>query len=170
MPDWQSTYVSEIAWDIKTADRAWSGTDTPVSVEIIRDDDIVLALNVEPGQTGRLDRGDSEFHWWAFKGTHFAPGDIVQWVGGLPTPDAVEFPDGIEGSLKCRFRAHGDDMWIKDDVDAYVRYTKPKGIEGTIDAMKWIDDINWTHSGTFSVDGAISTDLDEGYRTWTLLY
>lgn len=170
MPDWQSTYISEIAWDIKTSNRRWSGTDSPVSVEIIRDKDIIIALNVEPGNTGRLDRGDSEFHWWGFRGSHFAPGDTFRWVSGLPYPEAAEFPEGIKGSLKCRFKIHGDDMWIKDNVEAYVRYTKPTHIEGTIDSMKWVDDINWTHVGTFSVDGNISTDLSEGVRMWTLLY
>lgn len=170
MPDWQSTYVSEIAWDIETAEEAWAGTDSPLSVEIIRDGDVIIALNVEPGGTNRLDRGDSEFHWWEFQGAHFAPGDYTTWVSGLPAPEAVEFPDGIDGSLRCRFRIHGDDMWIKDNIEAYVRYTTPKGIEGTIDSMKWVDDINWTHVGTFSVDGRISTDSSEGFTTWTLVY
>jgi hypothetical protein len=170
MPDWQSTYISEIAWDIRTSAEEGGGTDAPLNVEVMRDDDIVIALRVEPGETGRLDRGDSEFHWWEFRGTHFAPGDVVRWVGGLPYPDAAEFPDGISGSLKCRFRIFGEDMWIKDNIEAYVRYTEPEHVEGTIDSMVWVDDINWTHVGTFSVDANISADSSEGSETWTLIY
>lgn len=170
MPDWRSTYVSEIAWDIETEDDDWAGTDSRLTVEIIRDGEEVIALNVEPGNTGRLDRGDSEFHYWEFGATHFAPGDYRTWTPGLPYPEAVEFPDGIEGSLECRFRIHGPDMWIKDRIDSYVRYTSPEGVEGTIDSMQWVDDINWTHAGTFSVDANMSTDPTEGYTTWTLIY
>lgn len=168
MPDWESTYVSEIAWDIETDEQVWSGTDSPVSVDIVRDGDTVITLSVEPGGTDRLDRGDTEFHWWDFRGTYFAPGDFVRWVGGLPYPEAVEFPDGVEGSLECRFRIHGDDMWTKDRIDAYVRYTEPTAQGGTL--SKWTDDINWTHVGTFSKDADISTDRREGYTTWTLIY
>jgi hypothetical protein len=42
-------WISEIGWDIKTGNAVFGGTDTRVSVEILRDGAPVIALLVEPG-------------------------------------------------------------------------------------------------------------------------
>lgn len=167
-----SDYISEIGWEITTADTEWyRGTDSRVTVEIIRDDDRILLLNVEPGHTSRLDRGDSAFHYWTFKGFFPVESEYVTYGAGIGFPrDGVEFPEDIQGHLKCKFRIHGDDLWTKDNIEGYVRYVRPKHIPGTIDSHVWVDDLNWTHVGTFSQDANLSTDRSEGYTTWTLLY
>ena len=99
MGDYRSKYVHQIGWQIKTHSDRWSGTDSRVTVEIIRDDQVVLAINIEPGNTTRLTRGESVFYYWTFRGTNFVPGDFTTWIGGLPFPDGVEFPDDVQGHL-----------------------------------------------------------------------
>lgn len=168
----QSKWLSEIGWDIKTSIAQFSGTNTPISVEIMRDNTLVIALLIEPGNTPRLDRGTSAFYWWRFQGANFAPNPsgIGHSIGGQGFPHGVEFPQDIKGHLKCRLRAWGDDMWIKDNIDGYVRYARLVGVPGTIDSTIWVDDLNWTSVGRFTQDVAVSTDPSEGHRTWTLIY
>jgi hypothetical protein len=165
-------WISEIGWDIRTSNIQFAGTDTPISVEILRDNALVIALLVEPGSTSRLDRGESQFYWWKFQGANFAPSssDTAESHGGEGFPHGVEFPQDIRGHLQCRLRAWGDDMWIKDNVGGYVRYARLVGVSGTIDSTIWVDDLNWTFVGDFTRDIAISTDPQEGPRTWTLQY
>lgn len=167
-----STWVSEIGWDIKTSNVPFAGTDTPIIVEILRDDAPVIALYIEPGNTSRLNRGESQFYWWRFQGAIFAPNPSGIGVshGGEGFPHGVEFPHGIQGHLKCRLRAWGDDMWIKDNIGGYVRYARLVGVPGTIDSTIWVDDFDWTFIGNFAQDVALSTDSREGHETWTLLY
>src|SRR5262245_21554006 len=159
-------WVSEIGWDILTSSVVWGGTDTRISVEILRDNASVIALLVEPGATQRLDRGEDAFYWWRFQRAYFAPrppdDDIASTTGGAGFPHGVEFPHGVVGHLKCRFRAWGDDMWIKDNVDGYVRYAREKGVPGTIDSTEWVDDLNWTLIWHFPADASLSTDPSEG--------
>jgi hypothetical protein len=165
-------WISEIGWDIRTSIDQFAGTDTPISVEILRDNALVIALLIEPGSTSRLDRGESQFYWWRFQGANFAPSDsdIAVSRGGEGFPHGVEFPQDIQGHLKCRLRAWGDDMWIKDNIGGYIRYARLVGVPGTIDSTVWVDDLNWTFAGDFTQDVAVSTDPTEGFLTWTLLY
>ncbi len=44
------TDVTKIEWTIKTGDTWWSGTDTVVKIEILRDGNLVKRLNLEPGR------------------------------------------------------------------------------------------------------------------------
>jgi hypothetical protein len=166
-------WVSEIGWDIKTGNAvSFAGTDTRVSVEILRDNALIIALLVEPGGTQRLDLGESAFYWWRFQGANFAPrdDDLAESIGGAGFPHGVEFPQGVVGHLKCRLRAWGDDLWIKDNVDGYVRYAREKSVPNTIDSTVWVDDLNWTLIWHFPQDAALSTDPSEGFTTWTLNY
>ena len=170
MADYRSKYVSSIGWHIKTSSDKYSGTNSRVTVSILRDDISILALNVEPGSTTRLDRGNSVFHSWKFQGAIFYPSEFNTWLGGLAFPDAVEFPDDIQGHLKCKFEIHGDDLWKKDDIIGYVKYATPQSVPGTIDSQIWVEDLNWTNVGNFTQDVILSADSSEGYKTWTLIY
>lgn len=169
MGDFRSKYVHEVAWDIKTSGGRYSGTDSPVTVTLLRDDVPVIALNVEPGDTNRLDRGTSDLHWWRFTGATFQDPDTITWIAGLAYPDGVEFPNDVFGHLKYRFRIYGDDLWRKDRIDCYVRYLTYQHVPGTIDSFIWVPDLNWTHAGTFDHDLVLSTDPGEGFRTLTLI-
>ncbi len=170
MPNWQSNYVSRLGWDIKTHPEPGAGTDSPVTVTILRDDAPILALNVEPGETTRLDRGSSAFYYWKFTGAIFEPGGIHSWIAGLGYPDGIEFSNDIHGHLKCRFQILGRDLWKKDNIGAHVKYARPKHVEGTIDSFKWVEDLNWTKVGDFVQDVKMSTEFGEGFPVWTLIY
>ncbi len=168
MADFRSKYVHEVAWDIRTSGARHSGTDSPVTVTLLRDDAPVISLNVEPGNTQRLNRGASELHWWRFSGAIFQDPDVVTWIAGLGYPDGVEFANDVNGHLKYRFRIYGDDLWQKERIDCYVRYLSFQHVPGTIDSFIWVPDLNWTHVGTFDRDLVLSTDPGEGFRMLTL--
>lgn len=170
MPSYRSKYVHQIGWQIKTSNIRDAGTDSRVTVTILRDGARIIALNLEPGNTTRLDQGESAFYFWRFQGTVFEPGDLVEWIAGMPYPDGVEFADDVQGHLTCDLRIHGDDMWVKDQIDAYVRYINYHHIPGTIDAFEWVPDLNWTFVATFPRDIALSTDKKEGVTILHLIY
>ena len=170
MANFHSKYVSAFGWDIQTDSDPGAGTDSLVTLTILREDFPVISLVVEPGETGRLDRGASQFFMWQPQGTFFVPATNVTWIASLPYPNAVEFPDGVEGHMRAQFQIHGDDMWKKDKVSAYVKYSHYEAVPGTIDSFVWVEDLNWSHVGDFTQDVEMSTDSTEGLTTWTLLY
>ena len=165
-------WISEIGWDIKTSITPGAGTDSQLTVDILRDDQSVIQLNVEPGETSRLDRDESQFYFWRFVGATPEPSNsnIGEVESGQENPHGVEFENDIFGHLKCRLRIYGDDMWIKQQIDGYVRYAKLQGVPGTIDSANWVDDPDWTPVGNFAQEAHMSTDGGEGYTNWTLLY
>ncbi len=46
--------VTRIEWTYHTSTREGSGTDSPVRVEIFRDEQLLASVWEEPGETGRL--------------------------------------------------------------------------------------------------------------------
>jgi hypothetical protein len=67
----------------------------------------------------------------------------------------------------ARLRINGDDMWIKDNVDLYVRFIREKAT--SFDTLAWIEDADWSYIATWSRDVAMSTDSSEGVTTWNLI-
>ena len=85
----------------------------------------------------------------------------------MPYPGyGLEFSNGLNGHLALRLRIRGDDMWIKDNVDLYVRMIRQKSTSW--DTIAWQEDSDWTYIATWSKDIAMSTDSTEGYTTLTL--
>lgn len=77
-----------------------------------------------------------------------------------------EFSNGLNNHLRIRLRIRGDDMWIKDNVDLYVRFIRQKAT--SFDTLAWIEDSDWSYIATWSRDVPMSTASDEGYTTWNL--
>jgi hypothetical protein len=50
--------ATRIDWTVKTGESWWSGTDTQIKIEIYRDNQLLKRLNLERGQTPRLDRAE----------------------------------------------------------------------------------------------------------------
>ena len=69
----------------------------------------------------------------------------------------------MKGHLTVQLRIHGDDMWIKDNVDLFVREIRQNAT--SFDTLNWQEDASWTYVATWSKDIAMSTDSDEGYKT-----
>jgi hypothetical protein len=155
--------VSRIDWTIQTGDQWWSGTDTKVQMEIYRDDELIKWLNLEPGQTPRLNRGEFANYFWVFQD----PDGVGTSVSGTTVPYTVSFPKGVDGHLKVKFIARGDDAWEKVSIDSVVTTGELQYVPGTIDGFRWVENYE---SFFFDRDVVISTDTSEGHPTWTLLY
>ena len=72
---------------------------------------------------------------------------------------------------RSRFEIFGNDQWLKDDVDCYVRSTHPEHVPGTIDQQRWVEDLAWTGIGTFPRAVKMRTDTVPGsmFRRLTLV-
>jgi hypothetical protein len=157
------TNVTRIDWTVKTGDAWWSGTDTTVKIEILRDGSLVKRLNLEPGRTPRLDRQELATYYWEFKD----PDGIGISVSGTTVPYYEVFAQGVRGHLQVRLSAKGDDAWEKVWIDSAVYSGELRGVPGTIDSVVWHQD--W-ESFFFGKDVVLSTDPSEGFRNWTLNY
>lgn len=155
--------MTRIDWTISTGDKWWSGTDDTVQVEIWNDSNMIIRLNVEPGDTSRLNRGETVNYYWVFRD----PSGLGTSVSGTTVPYYVRFPQGVAGHLRVKFIAKGDDAWEKVHIDSTVTTGALHGVEGTIDSVVWVEEFQ---DFAFSQDVVISTDTDEGHPTWTLRY
>ncbi len=155
--------VTEIDWTIKTGDAWWSGTDSQVKIEIYRDSDLIKRLNLEPGHTPRLNRGELATYSWTFKN----PDGIGVAVSGTTVPYYEVFPHGIHDHLRVKFIAKGDDAWEKIWIESNVYFGNLRYIPGTIDSVEWVEDWETFH---FDKRTVLSTDPSEGFRSWTLRY
>jgi hypothetical protein len=157
--------VTKIDWTIKTGDAWWSGTDTTVKIEILRDGNLIKRLNLEPGLTSRLDRGELKTYYWVFQDPD--PDGVGVAISGTSVPYTEFFPNGVPGHLSVRFVAKGDDAWEKVWIASNVYSGELKYVPGTIDAFVWKED--WD-TFFFGQDVVLSTDPSEGFTTWTLRY
>jgi hypothetical protein len=157
------TEVTKIDWRIKTGAKWWSGTDSQLKMEIWRDGHMLKRLNVEPGNTGRLDRATDATYYWVFENTS----NIGVSYSGFTPPFTERFPNGVRGHLKVKFIAMGDDAWEKDEIESTVYSGVARHVPGTIDSLVWQED--W-ETFFFGQDVVLSTDSREGHRTWTLNY
>lgn len=155
--------VRRIDWTIDTGEEWWSGTDDTVLIDIIRDGDRIIRLNLEPGHTPRLDRGESATYYWVFQ----PPDDIGVAVSGTSVPYTEEFPDGIEGHLDVTFTAQGEDAWEALDMESTVYTGRLRHIPGTIDEVEWVETL---HDFYFPGRDILSTDRDEGVTKLNLNY
>ena len=158
--------VTRIDWTIKTGEKWWSGTDTPVHIEIRRDNTLLKRLALEPGNTPRLTRGELATYYWVFKNESGLEGPGVS-VGGAHVPYYEDFPKGVRGHLKVAIIAKGDDAWEKDWIHSTIYSGELRYVPGTIDEMEWVED---RERFDFERDVVLSTDRAEGFTTLNLLY
>jgi hypothetical protein len=155
--------VTKIEWTIQTGNHWWSGTDSPVRMEVYRDDVLLQRLRLEPGRTSRLDRGELKTYFWQF----VDPSGIGVIVGGTVVPYTIPFPNGIRGHLRVKFITLGDDAWEKVSIVSDVFSGELKHVPGTIDELVWVE--TWD-TFRFPRDIVLSLDRDEGFSAFTLLY
>ncbi len=120
-------------------------------------------LNLEKGQTPRLDRAEEATYYWIFQ----HPDGLGVAISGTVVPYYEDFPNGIQGHLKVKLIAKGDDAWEKDWIDSTVYTGELRHIPGTIDSVRWIED--W-ETFFFGKDFVLSTDRSEGIAALTLNY
>jgi hypothetical protein len=154
--------VSRVDWTFFTSEAEGSGTDSLVSLEIYRDGQLIAAVNDEPGETARLDRGEVATRYWQFRN----PTGIGVAVSGVAVPYTEDFPNGVAGHLVVRIRIHGDDAWRKQRIESRVwsgelRYT------GGIDSVEWVET---AQTFVFSREVVLSTNSAEGATSLELRY
>jgi hypothetical protein len=165
-------WIANIGFRVRTKDAPHAGTDDTVWVELLRDNQLLAKGKLDFENFDDLERGDERFYGYTIPDlyrdkTPALPDGIGQIP--MPYPNAgIEFSRGMQGHFKCRLRIDGDDMWIKDQVDIYVKETRLGGGGG--DPRYWgiVDD--WFKLGSWTQDVAMSTDDDEGEKTWVLGY
>lgn len=155
--------VTRIDWTIKTGEKWWSGTDSQIQIEIYRDSQLLKRLNLEPGRTSRLNRGELATYFWIFQN----PDGVGVSISGTVVPYYEVFAEGIPGHLKVKFIAKGNDAWEKDWIDTAVYTGELRHVPGTIDSFVWAQD--WQEF-LFARDVVLSTDQSEGFTSLTLEY
>ncbi len=158
-----STKVTKIFWTVQTGHAWWSGTNSPVMLEIYRDNDLLQRAYLEPGNTPRIDKDSLATYYWEFKN----PDGLGVSVSGTVVPYTKDFPNGIRGHLKVKIIAQGNDAWEKVYIDSTVVSGELQFIPGTIDSSVWQERNDRFY---FGQDVVLSTDPAEGHSTWTLNY
>ena len=167
-------WIGSIRLTVQTKDAAYAGTDSLVQAGVIRDGSELRLLNLDYPTENDLERG--AIRNYDYIGPTRLPRkndktpQLPDGIGQSPMPYpgyGFEFSNGLYGHLTLRLRINGDDMWIKDNVDLYVRYIREKAT--SFDTLAWIEDTDWTYIASWGKDVKMSTDSDEGYTTWSLI-
>ena len=157
------TNITRIDWTVKTGDDWWSGTNDTIKIEIYRDNTLLKKLNLEPGNTPRLDRSELVNYYWVFQD----PNGLGVSVSGTTVPFYHRFPNGVAGHLRVKLITSGEDAWQKLFIDSTVTSGQLRHVPGTIDAHRWVED--W-ESFYFGQTKVLSRDSSEGFTSLTLNY
>jgi hypothetical protein len=166
-------WIGSIRLVVQTKDAPFAGTDSLVQANILRDNNLLRILNLDYPTENDLERG--AIRNYDYIGPTRLPRrndqtpELPPGVGESPMPYpgyGFEFSHGLKGHLKIKLKIKGDDMWIKDSVDLYVRVIR--NVATSFDTEAWEEDTNWTYIASWTQDVALSTDSNEGFTTWTL--
>lgn len=163
-------WVGAIRLGVGTKDAPDAGTDDLVLARIVRDGTFVVDLALDYSDEDDLERGASRNYTYPSlpRRNHRSP-ELPPGIGQSPMPypsEGIEFSDGLHGHLKIVLMTSGMDMWIKDNVDLYIK--EIRRVATSFDTEAWVKDTNWAYVATWSQDIAISWDLTEGIPVWTL--
>lgn len=166
-------WIGAIRLNVETKDASDAGTDNLVQATVLRDGNALRVLNLEYTSENDLERG--AIRNYDYIGPTRLPRrndetpELPDGVSQSPMPYpgyGFEFSNGLSGHLTLRLRINGDDMWIKDNVDLYVKFIRE--VATSWDTFAWKRDADWTYIATWSRDVPMSTDSDEGVTTWNL--
>ena len=163
-------WIGAIKLRVSTKDSTDSGTDHVVRAGVLRDGNELARLELDYADENDLERGAVRSYYYSDlpRRNHHTP-ELPAGVGQSPMPypdHGFEFSDGVNGHMKLRLRIHGDDKWVKDKVDLYVK--EIRNVATSFDTMAWQEDATWTFVGSWPMDVPMSTDFSEGAATWTL--
>jgi hypothetical protein len=166
-------WIGSIRIVVQTKDAPAGGTDSLVQAMVLRDGAELRVLNLDYPTENDLERG--AIRNYDYSGPTKLPrrndqtSELPPGIGQIPMPYpgyGFEFSNGMNGHLKIRLRVNGDDMWIKDKVDLYVRFIRLRAT--SFDTEAWMEDPDFTYISSWTQDVAMSTDSSEGVATWTL--
>lgn len=167
-------WIGAIRLVVTTVDSPPAGTDSLVQASFRRDGNQLVLLNLdypteddlEPGAIRAYDyAGPTKLPRRNDRTPSLPPG-----IGQNPMPYpgyGLEYSSGLWGHTAIELRIRNDDMWIKDDVDLYVRFIR--NVATSFDTLAWIEDTYWTYIASWTRDVAMSTDPAEGVTTWNLV-
>jgi hypothetical protein len=167
-------WIGAIRFVVQTKDQRFAGTDSLVQATVMRDGHALRVLNVDHLHEDDLERG--AIRNYDYVGPTKLPRrndktrELPNGIGQIPMPYpgyGFEFSDGLAKHLTIRLQINGSDMWIKDNVDLYIRQIRQRAT--SFDTLDWQEDTNWTYIATWSQDVAMSTDAREGKTTWNLI-
>ena len=166
-------WIGAIRLVVETKDSPNAGTDSLVQAIVRRDGSELRTLNLDYPTENDLERG--AIRNYDYIGPSRLPRrndqtpELPPGIGQNPMPYpgyGFEFSNGLNGHLILRLRIRGDDMWIKDDVDLYVRFIRQRAT--SFDTLAWMEDPDWTYISSWNRDVPMSTDSSEGSTTWDL--
>jgi hypothetical protein len=166
-------WIGAIRLVVQTKDAPFAGTDRLVQVTVVRDGNALRVLNLDYPTENDLEPG--AIRAYDYSGPTKLPRrndqtpPLPDGIGQIPMPYpgyGFEFSSGLNGHLTLRLRIRGDDMWIKDNVDLYVRYIRQRAT--SFDTLAWIEDQDWSYVATWGRDVPMSTDSREGFTTLNL--
>jgi hypothetical protein len=166
-------WIGAIRLIVETKDAPDAGTDKLVQATVLRDGTELRVLNLDYPSEDDLERG--AIRNYDYIGPTKLPRrndqtpSLPDGIGQSPMPYpgyGFEFSSGPHGHLIIRLRIRGDDMWIKDNVDLFVRQIRQKAT--SFDTLAWIEDTDWTYVASWGQDAPMSTDSSEGHTYWNL--
>ena len=166
-------WIGSIRLNVRTKNARDAGTDSLVQAGVLRDGNELSLLNLDYPNEDDLERG--AIRNYDYIGPTKLPRRndktpaLPDGIGQIPMPYpgyGLEYSSGLNRHLAIRLRIRGDDMWIKDNVDLYVRFIRQRAT--SFDTLDWQEDPIWTYIATWSQDVPMSTDHTEGLTTWTL--
>jgi hypothetical protein len=166
-------WIGAIRLIVETKDAPYAGTDSLVQATVLRDGTELRVLNLDYPSEDDLERG--AIRNYDYIGPTKLPRrndqtpSLPDGIGQSPMPYpgyGFEFSSGLHGHLIIRLRIRGDDLWIKDNVDLFVRQIRQKAT--SFDTLAWIEDSDWTYVASWGQDAPMSTDSSEGYTYWNL--
>ena len=166
-------WIGAIRLIVETKDALDAGTDSLVQTSVLRDGSELRLLNLDYPTEDDLERG--AIRNYDYIGPTKLPRrndrtpELPPGIGQIPMPYpgfGFEFSNGLNGHLILRLRIRGDDMWIKDNVDLYVRFIRQRAT--SFDTLDWMMDPDWSYIASWNRDVAMSTDASEGVTTWNL--
>jgi hypothetical protein len=166
-------WIGALRLVVATKNARDAGTDSLVQATVLRNDAELRVLNLDYPTEDDLERG--AIRNYDYSGPTKLPRrndrtpELPSGIGQIPMPYpgyGFEFSNGLSGHLKVRLRIRGDDMWVKDNVDLYVRYIRQRAT--SFDTLAWQEDPDWSYVASWTQDVAMSTDAGEGFTYWTL--
>jgi hypothetical protein len=166
-------WIGGIRLIVHTKDAPFAGTDSLVQATVVRDGTGLRVLRLDYPTENDLEPG--AIRAYDYSGPTKLPRrndktpPLPDGIGQIPMPYpgyGFEFSSGLNGHLTLRLRIRGDDMWIKDNVDLYVRHIRQRAT--SFDTLAWIEDQDWSYVATWGRDVPMSTDSREGFTTLNL--
>ncbi|MCY0914474.1 hypothetical protein [Massilia antarctica] len=166
-------WIGSIGLVAATKDVPNAETDNLVQASILRNGKEIRVLNLDYADVDDHERGDSRSYNYSGPAKLPRRNDLTPelppGIGMIPMPYpgyGFEFSQGLSGHLQIQLRINGDDMWIKDNIDLYVKFIRLRAT--SFDTLAWLEDTAWTYIASWTQDVALSTDDKEGVTTWTL--